>query len=566
VNYLSLEWMQPNRLVEQALVARGGSTVYFGGATGDIIEFEGTCNAAEFAQLQTIRDYKRIVTFISDIVGQHYPTNKGLYVVVEDARFRERSGLTHAASRYYPYKFRLRMVGDLDNYKRATVAETTLLWHTFSMVDKPTITLPTGISSPSQTVTGTRTGENGTIPYLQNFKGNYLTYAATEADLSKNDVSIAWSGTELHMKNGLVGVDTRNDEASNTGLVDLLYWNPAGSAYALMGTIEVLAYTTAWESMTAQYPTIHPMVRNNSEYGAINLIWEQTSTSLGLIGELQLYRGRPFVVLKLTNYGIPTLKGVCVRLNLNGTAHRYWVPGTGATQDATSAAHGTPDTIVATANDAAYCYCMNTAAIGAASLIGGVLVRTKANGRSYAAYDAGNYWSYVDQRFDAELAELAPALQAAYWTVGAGWAAPAGTLNKNADGVGTAVPNPALTITAGVTYKVVITLSAVTVGTCSYTLGGVTGSSLAAATTYTDYITASTTGNLIFTPSAAAARFTISAVSVKALNTMNITTGNELEQFWIIARKYENANDNPSELVKEALAQVDQAQTVVKTT
>jgi hypothetical protein len=66
---------------------------------------------------------------------------------------------------------------------------------------------------------------------------------------------------------------------------------------------------------------------------------------------------------------------------------------------------------------------------------------------------------------------------------------------------------------------VIVTLSACTVGSCTYTLGGVSGSSLVAATTYTDYITATTTGDLTFTPSATGARFTISAVSIKALAT-----------------------------------------------
>jgi hypothetical protein len=54
------------------------------------------------------------------------------------------------------------------------------------------------------------------------------------------------------------------------------------------------------------------------------------------------------------------------------------------------------------------------------------------------------------------------------------------------------------------------------VGTCSYALGGTAGTTtLSAATTYTHYITATDYGNLIFTPSAADSRFTISAISVK---------------------------------------------------
>ncbi len=115
--------------------------------------------------------------------------------------------------------------------------------------------------------------------------------------------------------------------------------------------------------------------------------------------------------------------------------------------------------------------------------------------------------------------ELAPALTAGNWTVGSGWESPivGPGLIKNADGTGTQTPSAATTIVAGTTYKVVITLSAISVGIASYTVGGVTGpSSLAAATTYTDYLTAATTGKLIITPTSTS-RFTISVISIKAL-------------------------------------------------
>lgn len=114
--------------------------------------------------------------------------------------------------------------------------------------------------------------------------------------------------------------------------------------------------------------------------------------------------------------------------------------------------------------------------------------------------------------------ELAPALTEGNWTIGAGWQNPivGPGLIKNADGTGTQTPSAATTIVVGTTYKVVITLSALTVGSASYTIGGITGTSLIAATTYTDYITAKTTGKLIITPTSTS-RFTISAISIKAL-------------------------------------------------
>ncbi len=73
-------------------------------------------------------------------------------------------------------------------------------------------------------------------------------------------------------------------------------------------------------------------------------------------------------------------------------------------------------------------------------------------------------------------------------------------------------------IVAGVTYKVVITYAQVA-GTCSYTLGGVLGTSIATSagsTSITDYITAATTAQMIITP-LTTSNIVISAISIKAL-------------------------------------------------
>jgi hypothetical protein len=111
--------------------------------------------------------------------------------------------------------------------------------------------------------------------------------------------------------------------------------------------------------------------------------------------------------------------------------------------------------------------------------------------------------------------EMAPALTQANWDTVAGWDLSATSLNHNSDGAGAISPLTSLAPIASDIYKVVITLSACTVGSCTYTLGGTTGTTLSSATTYTDYIIATNSNDLIFTPSAASARFTISAVSVK---------------------------------------------------
>ncbi len=115
-------------------------------------------------------------------------------------------------------------------------------------------------------------------------------------------------------------------------------------------------------------------------------------------------------------------------------------------------------------------------------------------------------------------AELCPDLTSANWTVGTGWTfgTSPNTLIKSSDGTGTAAPTTPLTIVAGATYKVVITVSALTIGgTATYTLGGTSAgtSTLAAVKTYENYVVATNSGNLIITPSNTS-RFTISAISV----------------------------------------------------
>ncbi len=71
-------------------------------------------------------------------------------------------------------------------------------------------------------------------------------------------------------------------------------------------------------------------------------------------------------------------------------------------------------------------------------------------------------------------------------------------------------------IVAGVTYKVVIVYTQVA-GSCTYTLGGVTGTALSTTgETITDYITASTAVQMIITP-LTTSNIVISSISIKAL-------------------------------------------------
>lgn len=107
------------------------------------------------------------------------------------------------------------------------------------------------------------------------------------------------------------------------------------------------------------------------------------------------------------------------------------------------------------------------------------------------------------------------------WTLTSGWDATNGgsggiNINHNANGTTTATLNT-VAASVGTTYKITIVVSALSAGTCTYSFGGVTGQTLSAASTYTDYLTATTTGGLIFTPSNTS-RFTINSISIKPIS------------------------------------------------
>lgn len=75
-----------------------------------------------------------------------------------------------------------------------------------------------------------------------------------------------------------------------------------------------------------------------------------------------------------------------------------------------------------------------------------------------------------------------------------------GALAKNVDGTGQVTPVKANTTIKGVTYLVTIK-PYVTAGNATYTLGGITGSTISGVDTITDYITTITTEGLVITPS-----------------------------------------------------------------
>jgi len=105
------------------------------------------------------------------------------------------------------------------------------------------------------------------------------------------------------------------------------------------------------------------------------------------------------------------------------------------------------------------------------------------------------------------------------WTLGAGWADGTGKAAKNANGVGTLTPVVAIPAVIGTVYKIAYKVLDVTVDGVTLTYGGVSDTTRLADGTYTAYITATTTGSLILTPSSNGSRFSIDNTSIKVYPT-----------------------------------------------
>jgi len=108
------------------------------------------------------------------------------------------------------------------------------------------------------------------------------------------------------------------------------------------------------------------------------------------------------------------------------------------------------------------------------------------------------------------------------WTLGGGGGAPDWAYASNnvthASGGGTSAlqPSAALTVVASTAYKVCVTISSYTGGTLTPSIGGTSGSALAADGTYCSTLVASNTNNLLMTPTNTFAA-TVDTITVQAM-------------------------------------------------
>lgn len=113
------------------------------------------------------------------------------------------------------------------------------------------------------------------------------------------------------------------------------------------------------------------------------------------------------------------------------------------------------------------------------------------------------YGSMFNEHFRGVCANLLPngsfTGSATGWTLGSGWSYSSNTV-VHSSGTATLTPNPALSILVGHEYEVTYTISGRTTGSVTMSLGGTTGTERSTNGTFTEKLTAITTGNLTFTP------------------------------------------------------------------
>lgn len=101
--------------------------------------------------------------------------------------------------------------------------------------------------------------------------------------------------------------------------------------------------------------------------------------------------------------------------------------------------------------------------------------------------------------YDAEKVSNGDFASDTVWVKGANWTIAAGVAHKSTGAANNLSQNT--TEAAGETYKITYTLANLSGGNITVSMGGVNGVMRTASGTYTEYITASGTGDLTFTPS-----------------------------------------------------------------
>jgi hypothetical protein len=137
------------------------------------------------------------------------------------------------------------------------------------------------------------------------------------------------------------------------------------------------------------------------------------------------------------------------------------------------------------------------------------------------------------------------------WTLAAGFTYNANAVDKDGDGTG--VLEQDIDAKTDELYTLVFTISSLTVGTVTASIGGTSGDEVSANGTYTQYIRAVDTTNLKFTPSNTA-RFTIDTIAVHKRDVIEFDEKYHRRVYngmmWLAYMKHDSQTFDPQEVQK----------------
>ncbi len=288
--------------------------------------------------------------------------------------------------------------GDTANYSRSTKTSNRKMPNTFDMDGSVVVPLPIGASSVSETVDGTRVTAYGTVTTVESPSISTVKYSVSEANLRLGGVTYTRSTNEHVFENGLIKVQSRNDESTNKGMWDFSCY--MGTAWTTVGTLEFGVNTTAG---TAEYLTGAPEVevlfnRRNPEKETLVITYPSSTTNSwkGRV-HLTMFYGKPFVQTALTNWGTNSLGETRVRVNMAATTYVNFT-GAGTTLNAGSATYG-GTVISGTADTYNYSYLHTVNPIGTTSYEVG-FIRTKKADSYHIPNDAGAFFDSITQKMD----------------------------------------------------------------------------------------------------------------------------------------------------------------------
>ena len=286
-------------------------------------------------------------------------------------------------------------------------------------VNTPTATY--GIYStsltPSETVDYFLRTSYGILPIVSAPSQAAIRFETHDYELSTDKITDGYTGNERWINTGLLYVQTRDDESSVKGRLDVKYWDKSAWSDRTTTYGEVKSSSGTQEIYTDTSPPSVYIV-NTGDFARLVLTYPSTTTNLYNVKvEHDFWRGFPLARTKVfTGSRGLTLTDSLFRLDVPGTG---FVKRTqlGATTDAGDAAYGNPDIDAGDSDSNNYNY-VHTVDPWAGTGVAAGIIRGKKADSDYHAGDVGAYWSNVGLEFDNVTIEENQAFPPLWWFIG----------------------------------------------------------------------------------------------------------------------------------------------------